>query len=137
MPFRHTVMYRPTVLVRWPALSGAVISFSPDVYPRSPEADTTAVSGVQVIRKPGIAKLLATMDRMAAFPCRAGCPGPSTRASSAQYETMLSTLPDRLVAAQARSTCKRVCCAAVTSALVEQLAASNEIRAIQTARFMF
>jgi hypothetical protein len=88
----------------------------PVVYPRSPEAATTARSGVQLMWKPGMEKLFVTIWRSAALPAKTGAPGMATRASSVQNASTLSGLPPAaLTCAQARSVWRRLSVSRATS----------------------
>src|SRR5436190_8188401 len=69
----------------------------------SPALAITASSGVQVMWNPGVATPSDTIFRIASLPAMVGAPGWTTRASSVQNVTVLSTLPDDATAAQARS----------------------------------
>jgi len=82
--FRHTLMYRPSTVLRSPAASGAVMRLVPYVYPSFPSGETTAESGVQAMWNPGMARLPATICRIASVPTTIGCPASTTRASGVQ-----------------------------------------------------
>src|SRR5947208_6029754 len=89
-PRRQTVTARPLAVTGTPSGPFMVTTLLPSRYANCPSGEKTAAWLDQVIRNPGICRLLSTYLRKAALPTIAGRAGGRTTASSVQNERMRS-----------------------------------------------